>query len=88
MLFKLTYSKAFKKHYQNLSSSEKQQTKKKLEFFIENPMHPSLRTKKIQGAKGIWESSITMDIRMIWFYENDELIILLDIGHHDILKKF
>lgn len=29
-----------------------------------------------------------MDIRMIWFYENDELIILLDIGHHDILKKF
>lgn len=29
-----------------------------------------------------------MDIRIIWFYENDELIILLDIGHHDMLNKF
>ena len=88
MLFKLTYSKAFKKHYQNLSTPEKQQTKKKLEFFVENPTHPSLRTKKIQSAEGIWESSINMDIRIIWFYKDNELIFLLDIGHHDILDKF
>lgn len=55
---------------------------------IENPLHPSLRTKKIQGAEGMWESSVNMDIRIIWFYENNELILLLDIGHHDILNKF
>lgn len=29
-----------------------------------------------------------MDIRIIWYFECDKLIILLDIGHHDILKKF
>ena len=57
-------------------------------FLIFNPTHPSLRTKKIQGSDGIWESSVNMDIRIIWFYENDELIILLDIGHHDMLNKF
>jgi len=28
-----------------------------------------------------------MDIRIIWFYESDELIVLVDIGHHDLLKK-
>lgn len=88
MSYKLTYSKAFKKHYKKLSDIEKKQTKKKLEFFIKNPTHPSLRTKKIQGVNGIWESSVNMDIRIIWFYENNELIFLLDIGHHDILNRF
>ena len=28
-----------------------------------------------------------MNIRVIWFYHDDEVIILLDIGHHDILNK-
>lgn len=28
-----------------------------------------------------------MDVRVIWFYHDDEVIILLDIGHHDILNK-
>ena len=28
-----------------------------------------------------------MDIKIIWFFENEELIVLVDIGHHDILKK-
>lgn len=88
MSYRLTYSKAFKKHYKKLSDIEKKQVKKKLEFFIKNPTHPSLRTKKIQGVDGIWESSINMDIRIIWFYENNELIFLLDIGHHDILNIF
>lgn len=62
---KITYSKIFKKHYKKLSDIEKKQTKKKLRFFIENPSHPSLRTKKIQGSQDIWESSINMDIRLI-----------------------
>ena len=87
MSYKITYSKAFKKHYKKLSDTEKKQTKKKIKFFVENPTHPSLRTKKIQGSDGIWESSVNMDIRIIWFYENNELIFLLDIGHHDILDK-
>lgn len=88
MSYKITYSKAFQKHYKKLSDIEKKQTKNKLKLFIEDPIHPSLRTKKIQGADSIWESSINMDIRIIWFYENNELIVLLDIGHHDILNKF
>ena len=87
MSYKITYSKAFKKHYKKLSDSEKKQTKKKLEFFVENPTHPSLRTKKIKGLDNTWESSINMDIRIIWFYQDDELIFLIDIGHHDILNN-
>ena len=88
MSYKITYTKSFKKHYKKLSDIEKKQTKKKLSFFIANPTHPSLRTKKIQGSNGLWESSVNMDIRIIWYYEDNEMIILLDIGHHDILFDF
>ena len=62
MTYKITFSKSFKKHYKTLSDNEKKQTKKKLEFFVNDPTHPSLRTKKVQGTDGIWESSINMDI--------------------------
>ncbi len=33
MKYKLTYSKAFKKHYDKLSATEKKQTRNKLELF-------------------------------------------------------
>ena len=88
MAYKITYSKAFKKHYKSLSDFEKKQTKNKIKIFVEDPRHPSLRSKKIQGADGLWEYSINMDIRIIWFYEGCDLIILLDIGHHNILSKY
>lgn len=58
-----------------------------MQIFIINIIHPSLRTKKIRGHKDLYASSINIDIRLIWFYENDQLIVLVDIGHHDILKK-
>ncbi len=29
-----------------------------------------------------------MDIRIIWYYESDKLIILIDVGHHDILDQY
>ncbi|MBM7549717.1 type II toxin-antitoxin system YafQ family toxin [Peptoniphilus gorbachii] len=83
MSFKIT----FLKHYKKLSNVEKNQFKNKLKIFIENPTHPSLRTKKNKGLYNTWESSINMDIRIIWFYQDDELIFLIDTGHHDILNN-
>lgn len=50
--------------------------------------HPSLRTKRIQGTTDLFECSVNMDIRIIWYYEGSKMIILLDVGHHDILKQF
>jgi hypothetical protein len=29
-----------------------------------------------------------MDIRIIWYHEGGKLIILINVGHHDILKQF
>lgn len=88
MPYKFTFTQRFQKHFKQLTSQEKKQLKSKLELLAKNPSHPSLRTKRIQGTTDLFECNINMDIRIIWYYENDKIIILLDVGHHDILKQF
>ena len=87
-MYKLAYTERFKRAFNNLTNNEQIQFQNKMKLFVENVLHPSLRTKKIKGQKDLYESSINMDIRIIWYFENEELIILVDIGHHDILNKF
>lgn len=88
MAFQITFTDRFQKHYKDLNDIEKKQLRNKLDILSENPMHPSLRTKWIQGTEDLYECSVNMDIRIIWFYEGDTMIILVDVGHHDILKKY
>ncbi|MDR2885083.1 MAG: type II toxin-antitoxin system mRNA interferase toxin, RelE/StbE family [Deferribacteraceae bacterium] len=88
MSFQLSYTKRFEKHYRTLSEQEKKQVKHKIELLANDPIHPSLRTKRIQGTDDLFECSVNMDIRIIWHYEGDTIIVLMDIGHHDILREF
>ena len=88
MAFEFTFTAHFQKNFKKLTEQEKKQLKKKLTLLAENPSHPSLRTKRIQGTSDLFECSVNMDIRIIWYYEGDKMIILLDVGHHDILKQF
>ena len=87
-MFKFIPDKHFVKNYKKLTAQLQKQIDEKLIRLAENPNHPSLRTKRIQGTERLFESSVNMDIRLIWHYEGDKLIILLDVGHHDILKRF
>lgn len=87
-MLQITFTDRFRKHYKSLSETEKKQFKSKLGIFVENPFHPSLRTKRIQGTNDLFEFSVNMDIRVIWFYEGESLVALVDIGHHDILRKY
>jgi len=84
-MYSLEYSKAFMKGLKKLSAIEQRATAEKLEILIENPLHPSLRTKKVQRLKDVYESSINMDIRVLWMHKGNRIILLLTIGHHDIL---
>jgi len=86
--YRFIYSRDFRKHYKKLSTTEKKQITNKLTLLAENPNHPSLRTKRIQGTDRLFESSANMDVRIIWYYEGDKIIFLVDVGHHDILKQF
>ena len=84
-MYKLEPTKVFSKHLKKLNSNEQRAVAGKLALLAENPFHPSLRTKKVQRLKDIFECSVNMDIRILWTYRDDIIILLLDIGHHDIL---
>jgi len=78
-------AKAFIKILKKLSGDEQHSVAVKLEILAQNPFHPSLRTKKVQRLKNVFESSVNMDIRIIWMYKNDKVLLLVNIGRHDIL---
>jgi len=88
MAYQITFTERFQKHFKRMTGIEKKQIMNKLALLAENPMHASLRTKRIQGMPGLFECSASMGIRIIWYYEGEKMIILLDVGHHDILKNF
>jgi mRNA interferase RelE/StbE len=88
MIYEILFSSRFKKSFSKLQEQEKKLFYQKLSLFIENHRHPSLRTKKIQGSEILFESSINLSIRVIWTYQHEHLILMIDIGHHDVLKKF
>ncbi len=85
-MYKLKYTKAFEKDLRSLSQKEQKAAAQKLKILTEDPFYPSLRAKKVQGLKNVFEMSVNMDIRILWKYDEGVIILLLDVGHHkDIL---
>jgi len=84
-MYNLEPTKAFKKSLKKLSGNEQRTVAGKLKILAKDPFHPSLRTKKVQSLKDVFECSVNMDIRILWKHEGNRLILLIDIGHHDIL---
>ena len=80
-------SDRFKVNYLKLNDEIKKKVKTKLKLMAENQMHPSLRTKRVQGTQNIFEASINLNIRMTWQYVENGILIR-NIGEHDeTLKK-
>ena len=83
---KIHYSDRFAANVAKLPNNVKKILKSKLEILLENPRHPSLRSKKIQGQENFFEASVTMGIRITWQYTEDG-ILLRNIGEHDKTLK-
>lgn len=82
---KLTLSEPYKKLFARLPKELRDTTYEKLELFLNDPSHPSLRVKKVKGTPGIWEMSVTMNYRITFEVMEGE-IYLRRIGIHDILR--
>ena len=80
------FTKKFRKCCESLPVEIQETIKAKLRLLVQDPRHPSLRVKKMQGAKGIWEASVTMDYRLTFEMAADKLI-LRTIGKHDETLK-
>ena len=80
------FSNRFKKQYQSLPQQIQTAFDAKLELFLNNMLHPSLRVKRIQGIQNRWEGSITMKYRFT-FEISETYVIFRTIGTHDILNR-
>jgi mRNA-degrading endonuclease RelE of RelBE toxin-antitoxin system len=87
---KIRLAPLFFKHLAHFTESEREIIRSKLGILQENPEHNSLRKQKLHGTYKTWfESSVSMGIRVIWRYNRDKTVIIVeDVGRHDILKKY
>jgi len=77
----------FEQAYQKLTDDERRSVRKALSLLGENLRHPSLRVKKMEGRKNIWEVCPSKRLRMT-FELLEGIIIVRNVGEHDkVLKK-
>jgi addiction module RelE/StbE family toxin len=77
--FKRIYRKKIKKRPDLKSSFWK-----KLELFVEDPFHSSLRTHKLSGRlNDLWAITIDYEVRLVFEFIDEEHIVLVDFGGHD-----
>jgi mRNA-degrading endonuclease YafQ of YafQ-DinJ toxin-antitoxin module len=80
------FSRRFKKEYNGLPKEIQKAFDQKLQVFLQDMSHPSLRVKRIQGTKDRWEGNVTMKYRFTFQFSEDTLIFRA-IGTHDILSR-
>ena len=79
-------TKPFDRDYSHLPQDIEKRLETKLRIFVSNPFHPSLRSKKMEDPRSIWEVSITMNYRFT-FTRDGDTIFLRRVGTHDILHN-
>ena len=68
--------------------------KKKLQLFVENPKHGSLRLHKLSGAQAdAWSISIDSSVRMLFYYRRQRVqigqkkVVFYAVGTHKEVYK-
>ncbi len=60
---------------------------KALRLLGENPRHPSLQVKVVQGTKGIWEARVDNQYRVTFEMSGDSLTLRNVDNHDDCLRN-
>ena len=85
---KIKFTRRFLKSFARLPAAVQEKIKKQIALLAENPRHPSLQTKPIQGVQGIYEARVDSDFRMTYQRDADDTLVLRVVGKHDeALKK-
>ncbi len=77
----------FKKAYRNLPPAIQKKVRKALRLLAENPRYASLRTKPIQGTKGIYEARIDRSYRLTYERLPGDILRIRVVGKHDETLK-
>lgn len=84
---KVRASARFKKAFKKLPPELQVKVIKALQLLSENPRHPSLQTKPIQGIRGIYEARVDQSCRMTYQRLPDNVLLLRVVGKHDETLK-
>ncbi|OGG76640.1 hypothetical protein A3B35_00140 [Candidatus Kaiserbacteria bacterium RIFCSPLOWO2_01_FULL_54_24] len=71
----------FKREFKKFSKEVRFAFAKQIGFLLNDIRHPSLRAKKYDEARGIWQARVTNNVRF-YFSIKDDCYILLDIEKH------
>ncbi len=78
----ILFTEQFEQAYTKLTKAEKRSVRKGLALLGDNPRHPGLRVKKMEGSKNIWEARVSKRLRMT-FGMSGESIVMRNVGAHD-----
>jgi addiction module RelE/StbE family toxin len=84
---KIRFTRRFLRSFARLPAAVQEKIKKQIDLLPENPRHPSLQTKPIQGAAGIYEARVDSDYRMTYERDVDDTLVLRVVGKHDDALK-
>ena len=83
----ILFTEQFEQAYEKLTNAEKRSVHKAFTLLGDNPKHPSLRVKKMEGRKNIWEARPSKRLRMT-FEMAGQIIFMRNVGEHDkVLKR-
>ncbi len=81
--FSSSFKRAFKKRIKGNSVLEAKFWKK-LSRFTADPFERSLKTHKLSGKlEELWSFSVDYDLRVLFYFVDEENAIFVDIGSHD-----
>ncbi|MBM4462670.1 MAG: hypothetical protein FJ012_04940 [Chloroflexi bacterium] len=81
------FTEQFEQAYEKLTSAETRSVRKALALLGDNPRYPSLRVKKMEGTKNIWEARLSKRLRMTSEMVR-QTVFMRNVGEHDkVLKR-
>lgn len=79
----IIFHRTFRQQYKKVSLKGREQFQERLQLWLENPTHPSLRMHPLKGRyAGYWSMNINGDIRALYREEGNTIIIFAFIGTH------
>jgi len=84
----IKFSRIFKKQFKKLPAKQQTQCYERIELWQREPTHPLLRIHPLVGSKlGYWSVNVSGDLRVIFYYENDNIVVLAFTGTHSQLYR-
>jgi len=83
----IRFSSRFTKAYAKLPPHLQHKIDKALRLLANDPRHPSLQTKPVQSARGVYEARVDQSYRLTYERLPGDILKLRVVGRHDETLK-